>query len=468
MRQSLSMHGGAVAIWPLQLGSVLLPVLLMVIAGVWLWRVEYRIAEETVRRNAALVAGYSRRVLSAQDQLLRYADAFATPARVQFDQQAIREHFAELIEADAFSLGLALVLGDGTFLVSSFATTPRYNVAERAYFKALRDGRTTPYVDRIHIVPSGEDAIIVARRRAGEPFDGALVTAISAAALSEFFATLAAEDDAAASLIRSDGVLLLRQDPSQPPMQIEPPAPILEVIDGRRGDTYKVTAQSDGATRLYATVPVEGFDLFASFGLPVSGIWTAWRGGMAMVGAFLAAMSLLALLGLAELRRRLQQRLDAQLVAESQRAADYQTLMLQELNHRVKNNLQLVNSLLRLGGQGKNDELRAILGELSQRVSAIGLVHEELEEARGIRNVRVDRLLDRLVRNPGIVPPELPIAIICHADPFVLPDERAIPVALIVVEAVTNAVKHAFPAGRAGQVAVDLRVCGDGSRAHDS
>jgi hypothetical protein len=96
MRHSLSLRGGAVAVWPLQLGSVVLPLLLMVVAGVWLWRVEYRIAAETVRRNAAIVAEYSLRVLSAQDQLLRNADAFATPARVQFERPAIREHFTEL------------------------------------------------------------------------------------------------------------------------------------------------------------------------------------------------------------------------------------------------------------------------------------------------------------------------------------------------------------------------------------
>jgi two-component sensor histidine kinase len=458
MRQGLSMRGGTLAVWPLQLGSVVLPVLLMVVAGLWLWRAEYRIAEETVRRNAVLVAEYSLRVLSAQDQLLRYADAFATPGRVQFDPQAIGDHFAELIEADAFSLGLALVLADGTYHVSSFATAPSFNVAERAYFKALREGRVIPYVDRINILPTGEDAIVVARRRAGDAFDGVLVTAIATAALSEFFATLAAAEGASASLIRADGMLLLRHDPYQPPLMIEPPAPILEVIDGRRVDTYEVAAQSDGLTRLYTTVPIQGFDLFASFGLPVSNIWTAWRRGMAMVVAALSAMSLLALLAVAEMRRRLQQRLDAQLVAKSQMAADYQMVLFQELNHRVKNNLQLVNSLLRLRGRGKSQELRAILDDLGQRVGAIGLVHEEFAGASGAETINLDRLLGRISRNPGMVPPERAIVVHCRVQPIVLPVERAIPVALIVVEAVTNAVKHAFPDGRPGIIEVGLRA----------
>ncbi len=136
-------------------------------------------------------------------------------------------------------------------------------------------------------------------------------------------------------------------------------------------------------------------------------------------------------------------------------AADYREMLFRELNHRVKNNLQLIESLLRLRGRGRSEEIRKILGEVALRVGAIGELHAELS---GSTEAMLDLgdLLERLTSNPALVPPERAVAVRCRAESLAVPVDQAIAVALIAVEAVTNAIKHAFPGDQSGLIEVEL------------
>jgi two-component sensor histidine kinase len=70
-------------------------------------------------------------------------------------------------------------------------------------------------------------------------------------------------------------------------------------------------------------------------------------------------------------------------------------------------------------------------------------------------------LLERLMRNPALVPPERRVTVRCSTVSMVVPVEQAIGLVLIAVEAVTNAIKHAFPDGRQGTVDVVLDKAGE-------
>ncbi|MEZ5906078.1 MAG: histidine kinase dimerization/phosphoacceptor domain -containing protein [Geminicoccaceae bacterium] len=452
----------------MQLVAVVIPLLVAGIMAVWAWHAEHDAAAANVLRNARLVASYGERVLSSLDRLLLQAESLATPERLATDRAGLAAELRALTEGDGHAIGLGLVAADGRFLVTDRTAEPRVDARQRDYYEQLRDGDLVIFIDRQIVQPSGADALVVARRRSAERFAGLLVTAARIAVFTDFLGTLAGEQGARASLIRSDGRLLVRDDPALPPLMLEPPAPALEVIAGTRPAVYAATAQADDTPRLYATLPVEGFPLFASFGLPQRAIRAAWGWRMLMIVAGLAALSALSLLALGELRRRLQHEADAAEVAQSRETADRRAMLYQELNHRVKNSLQLIESLLRLHGRERDAGSRDLLDDIARRVHAIAEVHRQLDSVTGDGSVDVARLLRRLTSGSGIAPPERGIEVHCSAEPVELPADRAIPLALIVVEAVTNAVKHAFPEDRpavpAARVEVMLRVEGPMAR----
>lgn len=137
--------------------------------------------------------------------------------------------------------------------------------------------------------------------------------------------------------------------------------------------------------------------------------------------------------------------------------------LLQEVHHRVKNNLQVISSLINIQRRAVADPTaRAALTECQTRVQAIGLVHEQLyrfaDYARVPFSTYVDSLASTIARAIGAehITVALDIAV------TLLPVDTAIPCGLIINELLTNAFKHAFPDGRAGGIRVGLHQAADG------
>jgi PAS domain S-box-containing protein len=131
--------------------------------------------------------------------------------------------------------------------------------------------------------------------------------------------------------------------------------------------------------------------------------------------------------------------------------------LLRELQHRVKNNLQILNALLNLQSRGITDEdARAVLRESQDRVMSIALAHDRLCQAVDLGRVEwrayVDMLTRHLVDTWGRA--GVAVAVEPSADAISLPVDIAIPCGLIVNELLSNALKHAFPGGRSGHVLV--------------
>ncbi len=137
--------------------------------------------------------------------------------------------------------------------------------------------------------------------------------------------------------------------------------------------------------------------------------------------------------------------------------------LLKEIHHRVKNNLQVIISLLRLQSEHISDEAtRTLFDESCNRVRAIGRIHELLYNAPDLARVDFGVYLRRLVRDLfsfyGV--DEKRIHLTINAESADLEIDQAIPCALIVNELVTNCVKHAFPGGRSGTIEVSLGSAG--------
>ena len=143
-----------------------------------------------------------------------------------------------------------------------------------------------------------------------------------------------------------------------------------------------------------------------------------------------------------------------------ERALAERETLLREVYHRVKNNLQVVQSLLNLQRRTLPEgAARAALDDSVQRVYAMALVHEKLYQTGNLDAVPLDvytrDLLDHVGESAGAA--QRGIALGVEVDPIVASLEVAVPLGLLIAELVGNSLKHAYPAGRSGAVRVRLR-----------
>ncbi len=167
----------------------------------------------------------------------------------------------------------------------------------------------------------------------------------------------------------------------------------------------------------------------------------------------------------AELRRELfeRQMAEKELLASDQRlrqSLSEKEALLKEIHHRVKNNLQIVSSLLYLQEDAIQDPTGLeILRESQNRVKSMALIHEQLYGTDNLAKIDFGRYLYSLTANLldayGIDPVRLRLNI--EAAGIALGVDLAAPCGLIVNELVSNAIKHAFPQDRGGTIEIIIR-----------
>lgn len=146
---------------------------------------------------------------------------------------------------------------------------------------------------------------------------------------------------------------------------------------------------------------------------------------------------------------------DKKLLEVTARRLKENEILIQEVHHRVKNNLQIVSSLLSFQrSKIEEPEIAAEFDVTRGRVSAIALLHESLYQSNELDKVGLRRVITDLVRQIELAYgiDSNSIRFVINADDIMVDFEQAGPFALIVNELVVNAIKHAFPNGRKGEV----------------
>jgi PAS domain S-box-containing protein len=134
-------------------------------------------------------------------------------------------------------------------------------------------------------------------------------------------------------------------------------------------------------------------------------------------------------------------------------------ILLGEIHHRVKNNLQVVYSLLDLQSDRIDDALMLdVLRESQNRIKSMALIHQTLYESKDFVQVDfanfLDTLAPTLISSYGVDSEQVGLSI--NADEVLLPISAAVPCGLVVNELIANALKHAFPDGRRGKIKIEL------------
>jgi len=130
--------------------------------------------------------------------------------------------------------------------------------------------------------------------------------------------------------------------------------------------------------------------------------------------------------------------------------------LLTEIHHRVKNNLQLISSLISLASSKKGN-LEDILDDTKKRISAMSLIHEQLYDQEELTNLNsVDFFNELLTRIQNLYYPTKKVNILINSNEFELPLDTAIPLGLIINEIINNIFKHAFPNDKVGLVNAKL------------
>jgi two-component sensor histidine kinase len=154
------------------------------------------------------------------------------------------------------------------------------------------------------------------------------------------------------------------------------------------------------------------------------------------------------LIGMAIERQRIERDLRA--------ALDQQKVLMAEINHRVRNSLQLVAGMLQLQAEQRaGSETERDLNDAAARVFAIAHVHESLYNGGTLQAVDLGRYLSHICRDLDRSGGDGRIEL-TGGQGILIPVDRAVPIALIVNELVTNAMKYAYPDMPAGRIAVSV------------
>jgi PAS domain S-box-containing protein len=147
-------------------------------------------------------------------------------------------------------------------------------------------------------------------------------------------------------------------------------------------------------------------------------------------------------------------------VDELSRADREKALLLKEIHHRVKNNMQIIISLLRLTARADGDEkLEEIFRESQNRIRAMAAVHSMLYQSGNFAGINagayIRQTADELFRAYNTSPDK--IALLIDAEDVTLPLDAAVPCGLLINELISNALKHAFSKSGSGEIRVEMK-----------
>lgn len=333
------------------------------------------------------------------------------------------------------------------------------NVADRVYFQALRDG-TDSFISPLIWGKLNNAPFFTVSRRVDAPdgrFAGGILVSLNTDYFTEFYRNLNPRPGAIFAIYKDDGRLVMRS--SLPPDQdasLQSSKLVPKVVSQGAG-IYAGASSIDGVKRLYAFRRMAEHQLVLAAGVPMSEVFAGWR-ERTLRNGIIAAVVLAAFLTIAAKLADTLRR-EAELRGRAEGLLAEKDMLFQEIHHRVKNNLQIIASFLTMQAVHSRDEATAAaFEEALSRLQSMGLVHQILYEQNEATEVSMEAYLRALGTTIGQTfgADTRGIAIEVAPSDARLAMDQAVPLALLANEALTNALKHAFPPGQGGSIRMEL------------
>ena len=422
------------------------------------------------------------------------------PATVGFDCSA---RLSEMMARSPGFANLARFDRDARVACAAASVRANPNRAQLSWFKRLQGGEQTVVEGRQRSPSTGGPAILAAVRAedAGHAFDGVLVAIIRLSSLRPV-ADRTLPADSQVALADRQGALVTMTDPRA----FAAPPPGWREKALHDGSLFYYGRDGRGVRRVFSVAPLLGREVFVvlsapapgpfswarvnlissvllpllAFALAFAAVWATterviirWLHYMARIARIYArgrfsVRPLKAEVGPPEIRE-LAQALD--IMAQAITARDealrdslaQKDALMREIHHRVKNNLQVITSLLSMQQRALADPgARAAMSDTRQRINALALIYRALYQGPNLKRVDIRYFLEELIAQlvNAEHEPGAGVKTVLDAQDLVIDPDKLAPVALFAVEAITNAQKHAF-AGRGGALTVRFNVEGE-------
>jgi two-component sensor histidine kinase len=469
------------------------------------WQATVAEAEQLTANLSDLLAEHAGRVLDASNLVAEQAIALAREQDWD-DLAQSREAFRHLLRLKAgFDYIGAVWLVDETGMprlsTRSFPPPPQ-SVEDREHFRVQRTADVGPFISRLlQSRVSNETNIVMSRRIEGErgDFRGVALVVIDPGYFQAFYRSIKVPYPIAIDLFRSDLAVIIHH-PEIPAEQ----ALTLQKWPGRdpraalaeSGTIYHALSPVDEGERLESYQRIKGFAFYVGVSIPRSAIFERWLEGTLQQAVFasaaLSGLLLLVAVAISRTRREEVARGELELLnrtledrvrertSEVERSAEglrrllaEKDVLFREVHHRVKNNLQIISSLLNLySSKFTGEEVQRSFTDCLNQVRAMGLVHELLYRSPNVAEIDFDEYL-RVLASRFVIffGRGGQVRLDIRSVPLHFDLDTTIPLALIVTESITNAFKHAFPGDRSGAIKVEvtqdagtttLRVSDDG------
>jgi two-component sensor histidine kinase len=432
----------------------LLLILVLLLAGLFIWQGQRDATAATEARAASsayVASTHVRWLIEANLQALRRIDDSLGGRPDLLTTGTVRD----LDKAVAALPGAVYVWvfdADGRAVLTNEPEFTPIDIADREYFQTLKAGAEWDIGALLSGRRTGRKVFPIGRgiERDGQ-FLGAAIIYVPADLLAQFWRSMDLGPGSTVGLLRDDGWLVARYPPPEQTLNLANYTLFTEHLPRASEGFYQAGASpADGVARVVGFRRVEGLPLVTVVGIPVNvltgRIWNR-MGEIMLVAAPVGLALLLVSLWVVRLLRQEERARDA-----LSQALEENRVLLREIHHRVKNNLQTVSALIRL--QPGPPEAKE---ELLHRIAAMTAVHQHIYGSDQFGRLGIADYIRTLVtglrEGYGSA-----VRIDCELASVEVGPDQALPLGLIVNEVVSNAFKHAFPGGRTGLITLTLET----------
>lgn len=435
--------------------AILLPLVFFAFAAYRDWADVRAEAETQVMHVRDVLVEHAQRVFKTHELA-----ALATRDRIRRAPAAQPDDMHEFVKslAGAFPeiAWISVIDAEGQLVASStHEPDSRVSYGDAEWFQQLQDGEVSRVVEAGTAQNAIEQGLFTLSFRHDQPdgeFDGVVRLAISPGYFNIFHSGIAPERGVI-TLFHENGDMLSHYPPDTAlASSLAQSDALRQAVSEAPSGVIAYRGRYDGEQRLYGYAQVGSYPVYLAYGLGRSGMLGIWLGRLgSYAGFFIPAGAALLVLALFAWRnhRQLENTVQMRTKALSRAIAEKDQL-LKEVHHRVKNNMQIISSLIRM-----QERVHTSPDETIRRVQAMALVHDLIYSHGDFASVNLAAYARRLVegvRRGRDDPPEFDLQL----EPVTIALDRAMPFALILSEIVSNAASHNFSED-ANQITIMLR-----------